>query len=101
MSSTTSESVASTSGSNPSYSTSLPATPSESSSGTTRPPDPLTGNGQLRLADADIQRVAQAVTHIIGRSSTAQSQPNPITVGSSPARMSQSSEGEKIGLPEV
>ena len=98
MSSTTSKSVASMSGSNLSsnaiYFTSLPATSGESASGTTRLLEPqTTGNKQFCLADTDIQRVTEAMAHIIISSSAAQSQPNPITVGSSTVRMPQSSKG--------
>ena len=99
MSSTTSESVSSTSssnlGSNHIYSTSLSATSSKSTSGTIpRLPDPqTTGNEQFRLVDTDIQRVTQTIAHVISHFPTAQSQPNPITVGSSPVRTPHSSKG--------
>ena len=105
---TTSESAALTSSSNvsfnPIYSTSLPAMSGESLSGTTpRLPDPrTTENEQFCLAYTDIQRVAEAMAHIIGSSPATQSQPNPITVGLSHVRTPQSSsEGQQIRLPEV
>ena len=53
----------------------------------------MVGNEQFCLVDTDIQQVTQAMEHIIGHFSASQSQPNPITIGSLPERMPQSSEG--------